>query len=91
MLFYYFADMKGYRFRFSRFSMSGRSSADESHFVEQMAGSCELVDYEHHIADVQGDVSADLGVEDYVAHGALPHSVEVDADEVSVSIYHRAS
>ena len=44
-----------------------------------------------HIADVQGYVSADLRVEHYVAHRAFPYSVEVDADEVSVCIYHRAS
>ena len=56
-----------------------------------MVSVCQLVYDEHHITDVQGYVSADLRIEHYVAHRAFPYSVEVDADEVSVSIYHRAS
>ena len=47
--------------------------------------------YKEEVPDVQGDVAADLGVEDEVAHGSFPYAVEVDADEVAVGIQDRAA
>ena len=56
-----------------------------------MVGVSDLVDDEEDVADVKGDVAADLRIEDDVAHGAFPHAVEVEADEVSVGVDHRAA
>ena len=50
-----------------------------------------LVDYEKEVADVKRNVAADLRVKYDVAHRALPYAVEVDADEVAVLVYDRAS
>ena len=52
----------------------------EGHFFKQMVGVSDLVDDEEDVADVKGDVSADLRIEDDVAHCALPHAVEVETD-----------
>ena len=64
---------------------------NECHFFKQMVGVGDLVDDEEDVADVKGDVAADLRIEDDVAHGAFPYAVEVEADEVSVGVDHRAA
>ena len=45
-----------------------------------MPGSSNPVDNEKDIADIQGNVAAEIGIKLDVAHGAFPHTVEVDAN-----------
>ena len=63
----------------------------DRHFINQVTAVAQLVDDEENVTDIEGDVAADLRVEDYVAHGAFPYAVEVEADQVAVSIDDRAS
>ena len=44
------------------------------------------VDDEEDVADVQGDVAAEIGVKLDVAHGAFPDAVEVDADQAALGV-----
>ena len=56
-----------------------------------MAGAGELVYREQDIADVKRDVAAVVRVEGDVAHRAFPDAVKVDAYQVAVLVYYRAS
>ena len=64
---------------------------DKHHLFEQMIGICYLVDGEEDVADVERDVAADLRIENDVAHCAFPHAVEIQTDEVAVSVDDRAA
>ena len=61
------------------------------HFVKKVVGFADLVDGEEDIADVEGNVAADLRIKDDVTHCAFPNAVEIDSDEVAFGIDHRAS
>ena len=61
------------------------------HFVKKVVGFADLVDGEEDIADVEGNVAADLRIEDDVTHCAFPYAVEVEAYQVSVGIDDRTS
>ena len=50
-----------------------------------------LVDDEEHVADVDADIAADVGVVDEVAHRAFPATVEVEAKELTFGIQYRAT
>lgn len=56
-----------------------------------MAGAGELVYREQDIADVKRDVAAVVRVEGDVTYRAFPDAVKVDAYQVAVLIYYRAS
>ena len=61
------------------------------HFIYQMPCTCELVDNEEHIADVDADIATDVGVVDEVAHRAFPAAVKVEAEELAFGIQNRAA
>ena len=63
----------------------------EDHLVQQVAGAGELFYREQDIADVKRDVAAVVRVEDDVTHRAFPDAVKVDAYQVAVLVYYRAS
>ena len=63
----------------------------EDHFLQQVVGTGKLVDCEQDVADVERNVAAIVWVEDDVAHRAFPHAVEIQAYQVAVLVYHRAS
>ena len=56
------------------------------HLINQVPCSSEFVDDEKHIANVDADVAADVGVVDKVAHRAFPAAVEVEAEELAFGI-----
>ena len=43
----------------------------------------DLVDDEQEVTDVNGNIPADIRVEDYVTHRTLPDPVEIDSDQVA--------
>ena len=51
-----------------------------------MPSTSELVDDEKHIADVDANVAADVGVVNEVTHCAFPAAVEVEAEELAFGI-----
>ncbi len=61
----------------------------ELHLIEQVGGTSDFVHDEKQVANVQGDVPAHLRIECDVAHRAFPDAVEIDTDEVAVSVDHR--
>lgn len=63
----------------------------EDHFLQQVVGTGKLVDCEQDVADVERNVAAIVRVEDDVAHRAFPDAVEIQAYQVAVLVYHRAS
>ena len=63
----------------------------EHHLIQQVICAGEFVDGEQDIADVQGDVAAIVRVEDDVAHGSFPDTVEIQTYQVTVLVYHRAT
>ena len=63
----------------------------EDHFLQQVVGTGKLVDSEQDVADVERNVAAIVRVEDDVAHRAFPDAVEIQAYQVAVLVYHRAS
>lgn len=63
----------------------------EDHFLQQMVGTGQLVDREHDVADVERNVAAIVRVEDNVTHRPFPDAVKVEADQIAVFIYDRAS
>ena len=50
-----------------------------------------LLYHEQQVPDVQWDVSAEVGVEGQIAHGAFPYSVDVDAYQFAVAIEYRTA
>ena len=50
-----------------------------------------FVDDEENISDVKSDVTAFVRIEDYVAHSAFPHTVEIKTDKITVCIDYRTS
>ena len=58
-------------------------------FVYQVGGTGILVYNEQAVADVEGYVSAVVGVEQEVAHGAFPTTVEVEAYQFAVLVFIR--
>ena len=56
------------------------------HFVEQVFCSSDLFDGKEYITYVEGDVAADLRIEDDVAHRSFPYAVKVESDQISVRI-----
>lgn len=63
----------------------------EDHFLQQVVGTGKLVDCEQDVADVKRNVAAIVRVEDDVAHRAFPDAVEIQAYQVAVLVYHRAT
>ena len=63
----------------------------DGHLVYQMFGTGKLVDDKEAVADVEADVAAVVGIEEEVAHGAFPATVEVDTDKLAIGIEHRAA
>ena len=63
----------------------------ELHFLQQMVGTGKLVDCEQDVADVERNVAAIVRVEDNVTHRSFPDAVKVEADQIAVFIYDRAS
>src|SRR5688572_24125137 len=51
-----------------------------------MAGPGKLINDKQDIADVDHDIPADRGIIIDIAHGSFPYPVEVQADQVSISI-----
>ena len=56
------------------------------HLINQMPCTGKLVDDEEHVADVDRDVAADVGVVNEVAHRAFPATVEVETEKLAFSV-----
>ena len=63
----------------------------DSHLVDEVGSAADLVDDEKGVTDIEADVPAEVRVKLDVAHGALPHSVEVDADQAALAVYDRTA
>ena len=63
----------------------------EDHFLQQVVGTGKLVDCEQDVADVERNVAAIVRVEDNVTHRSFPDAVEIQAYQIAVFIYDRAS
>ena len=63
----------------------------DGHLLEQVVGIRVDVDEEEDVAHIHADVAALGRIELDVAHGALPRAVEIEADELSTSVQHRAA
>lgn len=63
----------------------------ELHFLKQMVGTGKFVYREQDVSDVERNVAAIIRVEDNVTHRPFPDAVEVEADQIAVFIYDRAS
>ena len=60
-------------------------------FGEDVVGVAEILYDEQCVADVELDVSAEVRIERDVAHRPLPHTVEIDSDQVAFRINDRAA
>ena len=63
----------------------------DGHLVDEVGSAADLVDDEKGVTDIEADVPAEIRVELDVAHGALPHSVEVDADQTALAVNDRTA
>lgn len=61
------------------------------HLVEQIPSISDPVDDEKHVPDIDDDVATFGRIEFVVAHRTFPRTVEVDADQLSPAVYHRAT
>ena len=63
-----------------------RNALFERHLLEQVARSADTVHNEQHVADVHGDIAADVRIEGDVAHRREPRAVEVDAHQFAAGV-----
>ena len=63
----------------------------EDHFIQQMVGTGKFVYREQDVSDVERNVAAIIRVEDNVTHRSFPDAIEIQADQIAVFIYDRAS
>ena len=63
----------------------------DGHLVDEVTGTADPVDDKEGVADVEADVAAEIRIKLNVAHGALPHSVEVDADQTALAVNDRTA
>ena len=61
------------------------------HFVEQVTCIPDAVDNKKHVSDIDNNVATFGRIEFVITHRTLPCTVEVDADQLSPSVYHRTS
>ena len=52
-----------------------------------MSGTSEFIDDEKYIADVNGNVTTNVGVVDEITHRAFPTTVKIEAEQLSIGLY----
>lgn len=57
--------------------MINRTLSHQRNFLNEMFGTGKFIDDKQHITDIDGDVTALVGVVLDVAHGAFPATIEV--------------